>query len=195
VQEYSGPNAYGSSVFSSHVKVLAQGPSAYIVQDMPLVRALLSLPFALPTEYDINKFPGVPIELVPAYASLIRQKAIFFTDFSEWMQFTRRGELSFGMRLHGNMAAFQSGVPALVVTHDLRTSELTRHMGIPNVSAQEFLQLDLATPRAILSAIQARLPGFDARRAQLASSMLRFLETSGVPASPQLQAIAAGTAG
>lgn len=190
VQEYSGPNAFGSAVFSSHVQTLARAPSAYVVQDMPLISALLNSPFVLPPEYEPDKFPAIPVELVPGYPRLLRQKSMFFTDFSEWMQFARRADLSFGMRLHGNMAALQSGVPSLVVTHDLRTAELTRHMGMPNVSAKEYLQMDLASPSAILSHLRGFLGEFDARRSTLAADMLALLNRCGVSPSQQLESLA-----
>ena len=65
----------------------------------------------------------------------MRYKIFFDTD--EWFYEVSKFDLSLGLRLHGNMASFQSGVPSLWITHDYRTSELVSTMQLPQVTSSE----------------------------------------------------------
>ncbi|MFH7566178.1 polysaccharide pyruvyl transferase family protein [Oceanimonas smirnovii] len=40
-------------------------------------------------------------------------------------------QFCFGTRFHGNMIALWAGVPALWISHDMRTQELCEHLGLP----------------------------------------------------------------
>lgn len=40
---------------------------------------------------------------------------------------------AFGTRFHGNMVAMHNGIPALWVTHDSRTKELTDFLHLPSI--------------------------------------------------------------
>lgn len=54
-----------------------------------------------------------------------------FEEFDVWLEHMKRYKFVFGTRFHGNMAALQAGVPALWISHDSRTLELCRHLGLP----------------------------------------------------------------
>lgn len=57
-----------------------------------------------------------------------------FRDPQSWYNFNSENVgFSYGTRFHANMASLLSGVPALWVTHDSRTEELTKVLRIPNL--------------------------------------------------------------
>jgi hypothetical protein len=59
-------------------------------------------------------------------------------DIPVWMQFMKDNfDFSVGTRIHGNIAAILSGVPAVVVYQDLRTRELAEFFDIPAVDHLE----------------------------------------------------------
>ncbi|MEO2045058.1 MAG: hypothetical protein ABGX16_00615 [Pirellulales bacterium] len=47
-------------------------------------------------------------------------------------------DFSFGTRFHGNMAAWQAGVPALWLVHDSRTVELCDYLALPYIQHSDF---------------------------------------------------------
>jgi len=51
----------------------------------------------------------------------------FFCNVPKWMEFLNDSDLTFGSRLHGNIAAVLAGTPALLVTKDSRTRELAEY--------------------------------------------------------------------
>lgn len=67
---------------------------------------------------------------------------IFWT-IEEWNQFYKNYGITFayGTRFHGNMEAFRNGVPALWITHDSRTKELTNFLGLPHISINKFRKI------------------------------------------------------
>lgn len=60
-----------------------------------------------------------------------------YYDVEQWAKEIRKYHFSFGTRFHGNMIAFQNGVPALLVTHDSRTQELAEFCNIPYLKAAD----------------------------------------------------------
>ena len=60
------------------------------------------------------------------------QRCHVFTNVDAWRTFCTSYGFSVGPRFHGNMAALQSGVPALFLTHDSRTRELTEALALPS---------------------------------------------------------------
>lgn len=60
-----------------------------------------------------------------------------FTDIRRWMNFSESYDFSIGLRLHGNMISFQSGVPTLWISHDSRTNELMDLMKLPSIKPDE----------------------------------------------------------
>ena len=63
---------------------------------------------------------------------LFRQNRVrFCLDPATWMAYLEGFDFSFGTRIHGNIAALLSGVPAVVLAHDSRTLELAEYHEIP----------------------------------------------------------------
>ena len=63
-----------------------------------------------------------------------------FWDLNTWNEFYKRENIkfAFGTRFHGNMEALRNGVPALWITHDSRTAELTDFLHLPKITIKEF---------------------------------------------------------
>jgi hypothetical protein len=68
---------------------------------------------------------------------LSAQVRIYY-DVDQWLEDAARFDLSIGLRLHGNMVAFQSGCPAVWIHHDARTQELAETMALPSMDLKEF---------------------------------------------------------
>ena len=60
-----------------------------------------------------------------------------FLRASDWMQYMQGIDLSFGSRIHGNLAAVVSGTPALVFMSDLRVLELANYHGLPGIMSKD----------------------------------------------------------
>ena len=73
------------------------------------------------------------------YCDYITSNFHKFFDVETWISHIGDNyDFAFGTRFHGNVAALQSGVPALWLTHDIRTIELCEHFKLPNISAEQF---------------------------------------------------------
>lgn len=66
-------------------------------------------------------------------------RKIFF-NINDWSEYLKNGgfTFAFGSRFHGNMNAFNHGIPTLWITHDSRTKELTETLHLPNINYYEF---------------------------------------------------------
>jgi hypothetical protein len=61
-----------------------------------------------------------------------------FRGVSEWYSFNEEFvSATYGTRFHANMASLISGKPALWVTHDARTRELTQFLNLPSVAIED----------------------------------------------------------
>lgn len=58
----------------------------------------------------------------------------FFTNTRSWCDFMSTQDFSFGIRIHGAIAALVSGTPAYLLSVDSRTQELGDYHGIPRQS-------------------------------------------------------------
>ncbi|MDO5323840.1 MAG: polysaccharide pyruvyl transferase family protein [Clostridia bacterium] len=60
-----------------------------------------------------------------------------FVSARSWIDFLAgHADFAFGSRIHGNLAALLAGVPALLISCDLRTRELARYHGLPFVAGE-----------------------------------------------------------
>lgn len=71
--------------------------------------------------------------------SWLNKRGKIFYKCDEWSKWLRDSNftLSLGTRFHGNMMAFQNGIPALWVDHDSRTRELLDYLHLPYVDCDE----------------------------------------------------------
>lgn len=63
-----------------------------------------------------------------------RLRSFFSQNLSDWSNALKRCDISFGGRFHGNMMALHSGVPAVFLGQDRRTSELLEYHCLPSVN-------------------------------------------------------------
>ena len=69
---------------------------------------------------------------------IIQQKrAMIFQRTDKWILGLKEFDFSIGTRLHGNIAAILSGIPALIIATDSRTREVAEYHSIPWISANE----------------------------------------------------------
>ncbi len=61
-----------------------------------------------------------------------------FFDAAEWMDFVKGFDFSFGARFHGNVMSVISGLPALFIEVDSRTSEMCRYFKFPTINIESF---------------------------------------------------------
>jgi hypothetical protein len=72
----------------------------------------------------------------------IRDRYKLFFDIEQWRNHSLKFDFSLGRRLHGNMVAFQSGVPSLWLVHDARTNELAKLMKLPTISFGDLVDIN-----------------------------------------------------
>ena len=58
----------------------------------------------------------------------------FFTDLNAWQKFVQGKSTIVGTRLHGSILSLNSGVPAVLFTHDSRTSEIAEFACLPTAN-------------------------------------------------------------
>lgn len=65
-----------------------------------------------------------------------------FRNVNTWYDFNRESvSLTYGTRFHVNMASLLSGTPALWITHDARTEELTDFCHLPRISLTKAIEM------------------------------------------------------
>ncbi|MCI3983314.1 polysaccharide pyruvyl transferase family protein [Bacillus vallismortis] len=73
----------------------------------------------------------------PAYQN---DRVRFFLNVPTWLDFLRQADLSFGARLHGNIAATIAGTPSLLLPKDARMRELTEYHQLTHIMANEITE-------------------------------------------------------
>lgn len=131
-----------------------------------------SLAQALMPEMDLDTF---------RYFISVQLRTYFSVD--QWLEDSSKFDFSVGLRLHGNMAAWQAGTPALWISHDSRTRELAETMALPSISMTDFLD-SCETVEDAWNRIEFDPDAYRARRAELKSRLDRVLQASGVAPRP-----------
>ena len=86
-------------------------------------------------------------ELRSYFASRYR----LFRQLGPWYDFNSESvAFTYGTRFHVNMASVLSGKPALWVTHDSRTRELTEFLHLPSIDLADAVEMDPSDVRARL---------------------------------------------
>lgn len=74
--------------------------------------------------------------------NLFQKNYRFFRNIDEWYNFNNEAvDFTYGTRFHINMASILCGIPALWITHDDRTREMTSLFYLPSVTLTEAAQL------------------------------------------------------
>lgn len=100
-----------------------------------------------------------------------------FRNIQSWKQFNKEYvSCSYGTRFHVNMASILSGKPALWLTHDARTSELTEFFNLPSLS------LDIAVNKTISELIEyMNYEEFFIKLPHLFDNFNEYLSLNGLP--------------
>ena len=82
---------------------------------------------------DLKEFPdGYPAD--PSSAIYTNNRVRGFINVPSWFNFLKEGDLNFGSRIHGNIAAVLAGIPAFIVAPDSRVLELADYHNIPHTT-------------------------------------------------------------
>ncbi|MBL3647460.1 polysaccharide pyruvyl transferase family protein [Bacillus sp. RHFS10] len=73
----------------------------------------------------------------PAYQN---DRVRFFLNVPTWLDFLKQADLSFGARLHGNIAATIAGTPSLLLPKDARMRELAEYHQLTHIMANEITE-------------------------------------------------------
>ncbi|MEP2651765.1 MAG: polysaccharide pyruvyl transferase family protein [Paraglaciecola sp.] len=112
------------------------------------------------------------------FRAFIATKLRLYYSVDQWMEDSARMDFSIGLRLHGNMAAWQSGTPAIWVYHDSRTRELAETMALPHLSHLQFLELK--NIEELKNSIDPNFSNYKKQREILSQKYRNIYETNNV---------------
>lgn len=107
-----------------------------------------------------------------AFEKFVVSRLYYEIDVPSWLQRSSFYDFSIGLRLHGNMIAFQAGTPSLWVAHDSRTLELIKTMCLPHISWSDLKETKVADYRDIFS---NQIGSYFQRRRFLIDNFTEFL--------------------
>ncbi|RZN19942.1 MULTISPECIES: polysaccharide pyruvyl transferase family protein [unclassified Escherichia] len=107
----------------------------------------------------------------------IKTKYRLFRNTKTWYEFNRECvDYTFGTRFHVNMASVLSGVPALWLTHDARTLELTEFFNLPSIDLDAINSMSLSQIKSYIS-----YDKFFKNINKLFNNFNEYLEVNGLP--------------
>lgn len=178
IGEFSGGNKHSGGVLQKTLEFMERTNSTYLIQSPVLFPFFLNESDTVPSPYTANKSEDMTLE---GLESLLKQQVLGFSSIDAWMDFSRSCDLSFGMRIHGNMIPLQSGVPSILIAHDSRTLGLSESMAFPKVSLSDFLSNDvLDMPELMYTEFLHQLPKYEHKRQVLKKVFEEFLNANGV---------------
>lgn len=101
-----------------------------------------------------------------------------FYSVEQWLEDAARFDFSIGLRLHGNMVAWQSGTPAIWIYHDSRTRELAETMCLPHISHHKYLEMN--NLEELREKIDFSFDKYKLKREELRNNLIRVYQESGV---------------
>jgi hypothetical protein len=144
-----------------------------------------SVPPAREASLHAAMMPGTSLGEFRAFLAN-RLRTYFSAD--QWFEESSRFDFSVGLRLHGNMAAWQSGTPALWVHHDSRTHELVETMALPNLDLKTFLATCTTVDDA-RRAVNYDKARYRVTRRVLGQRLMAVLAAAGIETVPELAAL------
>ncbi|RDV26571.1 polysaccharide pyruvyl transferase family protein [Alteromonas aestuariivivens] len=112
------------------------------------------------------------------FRAFIATRMRIYYCVDQWLEDSARVDFSIGLRLHGNMAAWQSGTPAIWVYHDSRTRELAETMALPHISVEKFLNCD--SIEHLRSSVGFSKEIYEGTRQTLKQNLIHVLENAGI---------------
>ena len=117
--------------------------------------------------------------------SYLEERARVCFNVDDWSAYVRQFSFCFGTRLHATIMGLNSGVPSVLVHHDLRTRELAEFAAIPHLSARDAV----ISKKGIANAYEtADIGGYYRRREELREGYLAFLKENGLTPDPTIAA-------
>ena len=135
-----------SQVERKLVKWTQMGMAMMVQQSVPVMISYLRQNNPFSTEEVSENFEtALARTLMPTLGiedlrEFVIMKLRTYYSVDQWIEDSSKYDFSLGLRLHGNMVAWQSGTPSLWITHDSRTKELVDTMALPNVGIDDFLE-------------------------------------------------------
>jgi hypothetical protein len=108
------------------------------------------------------------------FRGFIATKLRLYYSIDQWMEDSARMDFSIGLRLHGNMAAWQAGTPAIWVYHDSRTRELAETMALPHISHTAFL--NYKNIEELKHSVEPNFAAYEKKRLSLLEAHNRILD-------------------
>lgn len=110
---------------------MAEYPNHYFIPQW--LKELKLTYLGAPSIAEISK--KYPIKMSdPVY---MNNRVRFFLNVPTWLEFIKDADLSFGARLHGNIAATIAGTPSLIIPKDARMRELAEYHQLTNLMANK----------------------------------------------------------
>ena len=132
----------------------------------------------------LNEDSGFLSTVDSASRAVLASRLRCYFGVDEWLEAYRRLDAVLGLRIHGAALGWQAGRAACVVSHDLRTEELARTMGLPLLRSE-----DVRRGRLLVQfeeAVAEAASSYDKRRAELAKRYCELFQSYGVTPSPTL---------
>lgn len=166
------------------------GRSIMVQQSVPAMMKYLRAnnPFSteeVPENFEANLCRALmpEAENIDVFRDFIATRLRTYYSVDQWLEDSAQFDFSIGLRLHGNMVAWQAGTPALWVTHDSRTQELADTMALPSIDIMDFLD-NCPTPYHAWERIEFDPAAYDARRAELHDRLSNVLQAAGLKNHP-----------
>jgi hypothetical protein len=121
----------------------------------------------------------MPEATLPEFLDFIAAKLRVYFSVHQWFEDSTKYDFSIGLRLHGNMVAWQAGTPALWIYHDSRTRELAEVMAVPKISLSDFLS-SCNTIEDAWERVEFSKDAYVTRRGELGSRLKRVLDSENI---------------
>ncbi len=118
----------------------------------------------------------LPEATTEQFLEYLATKLRVYFSVPQWMEDSSKYDFSVGLRLHGNMVAWQAGTPALWIHHDSRTRELAEAMALPTLPVERFLEECHSVEEAFARA-EFDPAAYGARRRELGLRLLEVFDS------------------
>lgn len=112
------------------------------------------------------------------FSHYVRSRGRVFSSAAQWIDSMSKLDVAIGMRIHGAIAALQSGSLGVCVTFDSRTLELCQTMEVPHIPAEEIAQVDNLLE--VFSRVRFSASEFDRKRKNNLDAIKRVLDEAGL---------------
>ena len=104
-------------------------PEHYLMTQETVEMELLYAGVALPK----NRISAKDYPMNITHPDYVAGRMRSFVNVPSWREFMSQADFSYGTRIHGNVAAIQSGTPAFIFPADSRVRELAEYHELPNM--------------------------------------------------------------